>query len=37
MSVVHNIVKEHNGTIAVESEYNKGSTFTLIFPLEDES
>ncbi|HPP06164.1 MAG TPA: ATP-binding protein [Syntrophorhabdaceae bacterium] len=31
--IVYEIVKEHNGTIEVESEKQKGSTFILKFPL----
>ena len=32
MSVVHGIVKKHGGTIDVQSQVDKGTTFTLIFP-----
>ena len=33
LSLVRHIMKSHNGTISVFSEPNKGSTFTLQFPL----
>lgn len=32
LTVVHNIVQEHGGTIAVESEPGKGTTFTITLP-----
>lgn len=32
LTVVHNIVQEHGGTIAVESEPGKGTTFTVMLP-----
>ena len=33
MSVVHGIVKKHGGTIDVQSQIDKGTTFTLLFPV----
>jgi PAS domain S-box-containing protein len=33
LSVVHGIIREHQGTIYVESEVGTGSTFTIRFPL----
>ncbi len=32
LSTVHNIVKEHNGGILVESELNAGTTVKIVFP-----
>jgi len=32
LSLVHSIVKAHNGSIALESKLNKGSTFTIFLP-----
>ncbi len=32
--IVKDIIKRHNGTIAVESELNKGTTFTIRLPIE---
>ncbi|NIM03370.1 GHKL domain-containing protein, partial [bacterium] len=33
LSVVYNIIKKHNGTIDVESEVGKGTTFTIRLPM----
>ncbi len=32
LSISYQIVKEHNGDITVESDYGKGTTFTIILP-----
>lgn len=34
LSIAHNIIKNHNGFIEVESELGKGTTFVLKLPLE---
>ncbi len=34
LALTHKIVREHGGTIQVESEPNKGSSFTIILPKE---
>jgi signal transduction histidine kinase/ActR/RegA family two-component response regulator len=33
LSVVHGIVKSHEGTISVQSEYGKGTTVSIFFPV----
>jgi len=33
LSVVHGIVKSHEGTISVESQYGQGATFSIFFPV----
>ena len=35
LAIVHAITTQYGGTIAVESEFGKGSTFTLTLPLRD--
>jgi two-component system NtrC family sensor kinase len=35
LAVVWGIITEHNGTIGVESEENKGTTFTIQLPVDD--
>ncbi len=36
LSVVHGIIEDHDGSIFVESEPGKGSTFQMFFPVIDE-
>ncbi len=36
LAVAHGIVKNHHGTISVESELGKGTTFTIFFPVATE-
>jgi signal transduction histidine kinase len=33
LTVVHGIIHEHGGSIAVESEVDRGTTFTITLPL----
>jgi signal transduction histidine kinase len=33
LAIVYNIIKKHNGDIAVESEEGKGTTFTITLPV----
>lgn len=33
LSICHNIIKNHNGTIELESQVNKGTTFTIKLPF----
>ena len=33
MSIVYQIIQEHRGEIRVESEVGKGSTFTVVLPM----
>jgi PAS domain S-box-containing protein len=37
LAVSYNIVKKMNGTLTVESEVNKGSTFTITIPIKERS
>jgi signal transduction histidine kinase len=34
LSISYSIIKNHNGTIEVESKLNKGSTFTIFLPID---
>jgi nitrogen-specific signal transduction histidine kinase/ActR/RegA family two-component response regulator len=36
LSIVHGIVKNHNGAISVDSKLGKGTIFSLLFPVVDE-
>jgi signal transduction histidine kinase len=36
LSVVHQIIEKHSGTIRVSSEVNRGTAFTIVFPVEKE-
>ncbi len=33
LSITHGIIEEHNGTVSVSSQANKGTTFTISFPI----
>jgi two-component system sporulation sensor kinase A len=33
LSICHNIIKNHNGSIELESQVNKGTTFTIKLPF----
>ena len=35
LSVVHGIVKSHEGTISVQSKFGQGTTFSIFFPVVD--
>jgi len=36
LSVVHGIVKSHNGAISVDSKSGEGTTFSILFPMAEE-
>ena len=36
LSIVHGIVKNHDGVITVDSKHGKGTIFTVLFPVVDE-
>lgn len=36
LSVVHGIVKSHNGAILVDSQFGKGTSFSILFPIAEE-
>jgi hypothetical protein len=33
LAIIHTIIQNHNGSIDVESEKDKGSTFTITLPI----
>jgi CheY-like chemotaxis protein len=37
LSVVHGIIKSHNGAIIVDSQFGKGTTFCIFFPVAEEA
>jgi PAS domain S-box-containing protein len=37
LSVVHGIIKSHNGAIIVDSQFGKGTTFSIFFPVAEEA
>ncbi|MBU0483050.1 MAG: peptidylprolyl isomerase [Proteobacteria bacterium] len=37
MSIAYDLIKKHNGKIAIQSEIGKGTTFTVSIPVQDES
>ena len=36
LPISYGIIKEHNGTIAIESEVGKGTTFIIRLPIDEE-
>lgn len=36
LAMVHKIIKQHGGQISVETELNKGTTFSILLPLREE-
>ena len=34
LSIVHKIIENHNGLIKVESDLDRGSTFTIFLPVD---
>ncbi|MBP8829974.1 MAG: hypothetical protein KBG98_10015, partial [Desulfobacter sp.] len=37
MNIAYNIIQQHGGSIAVESEKGKGTTFTIILPVPEDT
>jgi len=35
LSIVHGIIKEHQGTITIESQLGRGTKFAIILPIEN--